>query len=183
MLNCNKNILVILICCIVLASGSASGEDVKVFLIGGQSNAAGSGLNNEYPALYQSPQNDVEFWVGGRFANDGVPNYSWDRDGSTAFGPLKPGSGNYTDGSYSGCELSLGRTLKDAMVAEKIAIVKYGMSGSALERGLRNEGAGDWDSETAPLNGSFEGIRYHVFKHSAVLPALKAITDRGTAMK
>ena len=43
---------------------------VKVFLIGGQSNAAGSGLNTEYPALYQTPQADVEFWAGGRLAAD-----------------------------------------------------------------------------------------------------------------
>ena len=75
--------------------------------------AAGSGLNSEYPAIYQSPQTDVEFWVGGRLVADGVPDYvAWDRPGDTAFKDLKPGSGNLQTGIQSGYELSLGRTLK-----------------------------------------------------------------------
>ena len=155
------------------------GNRIKVFLIGGQSNAAGAGLNTEYPTLYQTPQYDVEFWNGGRLPGDGVPNYTWDRDADTAFRPLELGSGNSLDGTLSGFEMSLGRAIKDALPYDKIAIVKYGMSGSALYRGLRPDGAGDWDSDPAPLNGSFDGVRYYVFRNSAVLPALQAITGRG----
>jgi hypothetical protein len=155
------------------------GNLIKVFLIGGQSNAAGSGLNSEYPAPYQMPQYDVEFWNGGRLPGDDVPDYtSWDRAGDTEFRPLELGSGNYLGGTHSGPEMSLGRTLKDTLPDHNIAIVKYGMSGSALKRGLRPDGAGDWDSDPAPLGSSFDGVRYHVFKNSAVLPALQAITDR-----
>ena len=175
-----KKIAVSMLCTVTFICGTSVAGHVKIFLLGGQSNAAGSGLNSEYAAIYQTPQADVEFWVGGRFAGDGVPSYTWDRNASTSFGPLQLGSGNYTDGTYSGCEVSLGRFLKDEMPGENIAIVKYGMSGSALKRGLRSgDGAGDWDSDPAPLNGSFDGVRYHVFKNSAVLPALQAITDRG----
>ena len=53
------------------------------------------------------------------------------------------------------------------------------MSGSALRRGSRPDGAGDWDPDPAPLGGSFDGVRFHVFKNSAADPALQAITARG----
>lgn len=166
-----------------IADNDYYGKRVKVFLIGGQSNAAGSGLNTEYPAVYQSPQTDVEFWVGGRLPGDNVPDYNaWDRPADTAFRLLQLGSGNYQAGTHSGFEMSLGRALKEALPYDNIAIVKYGMSGSALMRGLRSsDGAGDWDSGPpawSPGEG-FNGVRYHVFKTSAVLPALQAIVDRG----
>ena len=166
-----------------IADNDYYGKRVKVFLIGGQSNAAGSGLNTEYPALYQNPQTDVEFWVGGRLPGDNVPDYSsWDRSADTSFRPLELGSGNYLAGTHSGFEMSLGRALKDALPYDNIAIVKYGMSGSALERELRSgDGAGDWDAGPPtwiPAEG-YDGVRYHVFKTSAVLPALQAIMDRG----
>ncbi|HPC63924.1 MAG TPA: sialate O-acetylesterase [Anaerohalosphaeraceae bacterium] len=166
-----------------IADNDYYGKRVKVFLIGGQSNAAGSGLNTEYPALYQTPQNDVEFWVGGRLPGDGVPDYSvWDRPADTAFRPLQLGSGNYPAGTHSGFEMSLGRALKDALPYDNIALVKYGMSGSALMRGLRSsDGAGDWDPgppNWSPSEG-FDGVRYHIFRTSGVLPALQAIVNRG----
>ncbi len=156
------------------------GNRIKVFLIGGQSNAAGAGQNTEYPALYQSPQYDVEFWNGGRFSGDGVPDYVSDRNADTEFRPLELGSGNNPGGTQSGCEVSLGRVLKDALPYDNIAIVKYAMGGSALKRGLRSaDGAGDWDSGPPEWSGTFDGVRYHVFEYSAVLPALQAIIDRG----
>ena len=157
------------------------GNGVKVFLIAGQSNAAGSGLNSDFPADYQQSQYDVEFWVGGRLPGDGVPDYAaWDRLADTAFKPLAPGSGNYQAATHSGFELSLGCALKDALPNEPITIIKYAMSGSALQRGLRSsDGAGDWDTGPPIWNQTYDGVRYHVFMHSAVIPALKAITDRG----
>ncbi len=159
------------------------GKRVKVFLIGGQSNAAGSGVNTEYPALYQSPQTDVEFWVGGRLPGDNVPDYAaWDRPADTTFRPLELGSGNHTDGSRSGFEMSLGRTLKDALPYDNIAIIKYGMSGSALDRAHHAANVrGNWDSgpPTWTPSEGYAGVRYHVFMNSGVLPALQAIIDRG----
>ncbi|MBI9019423.1 MAG: hypothetical protein JEZ07_19415 [Phycisphaerae bacterium] len=171
----NKVLFSLVLLCVVNISAFA-GSHAKVFLIGGQSNAAGSGgLQDSYPAIYQQPQSDIFFWTGGRLATDGELDYSsWDRDADSTFRLLQPGSGNYVDGSASGCELSLGRALADMFPEETIVIIKYGMSGSALQRGLRNEGAGDWCPDV-DQTGTFEGSRYRIFKNSAVLPGLQAI--------
>ena len=154
-------------------------KHVKVYLIAGQSNAAGAGFNEEFSERFQEPQYDVEFWNGGRLSGDGMADYKSDRNAYTEFGPLELGSGNNLYGKQSGFELSLGRTLKDLQSESNIAIIKYAMTGSSLEKGLRNEGAGDWYSGDLSPNNPYEGIRYKIFKNSAVLPALQAITSRG----
>lgn len=102
----------------------ADATEWDIYLIGGQSNAAGwntraSGL----PASLQTPQTDVRF-----FANFD-PRIET-ADPSITWGDLRAGSGN---GSTSfGPEITLGRTLADENPGRNIAIVKYAIGGANL---------------------------------------------------
>ena len=83
----------------------------RVFLLGGQSNMVGQGLNSELRPPYDAVQNDVKFWSNGWI-------------------PLSPGFGNKPENF--GPEVSFGRAIKDALPGDTIYLVKYGSNGKAL---------------------------------------------------
>ncbi len=83
----------------------------RVFLLGGQSNMVGQGLNSELPPPYNTAQDDVKFW-----------NNGWV--------PLSYGFGNTIDNF--GPEVSFGRSIKEAMPEDSIYLIKYGSNGKAL---------------------------------------------------
>ncbi len=99
----------------VPAANAASG--VKIFIVAGQSNALGVAPSGGLPASLQS-QPDVRYWYDYRAGQATSEN---------AFETLRPLSGNF------GPELSLGRTLADAL-PEDIVIVKVANSGKQLSQ-------------------------------------------------
>lgn len=95
-------------------SMSAGDAPVQVFILAGQSNMEGLGLNKDLPAPLDKPQNDVRIWF----------------DNAKGFVPLSGGFGNQT--VWFGAEVTLGRTLKDKMPAQEIVFVKAAYSGANL---------------------------------------------------
>ncbi len=91
--------------------------DVKVFLLGGQSNMLGrapsSGLPTS-PVNLQEPQDDVLFYYNN---NIGLTT-------------LRPGSGKFT--TEFGPEVSFGRAIADAYPSDNIALIKYAAGGTSL---------------------------------------------------
>lgn len=108
---------------------------VRVFLIGGQSNADGradaTGLPTS-PVNLQEPQNDVSFIT---------------RIGSepTTFGTLRPGLSQNAGVNEFGPAITLGRSLADLYREEdgtRIAIIKYAKGGTSLESHWKGGGDG-----------------------------------------
>jgi hypothetical protein len=129
---------------VLAAAGWCWADDVRVFLVAGQSNAVGYGANPSGlpPELY-APQPDVLFWFeegpwdavhnpGRRIRSGGwVPlQFQSDRHYST-FGPL-------TDGF--GPEIKLGRVLADSLAAD-VAVFKFAINATSL--------AVHWDPDTS----------------------------------
>lgn len=83
----------------------------RVFLLGGQSNMVGLGLNSELLSPYDTAQNDVNFW------NDG-------------WVPLSPGFSKHSH--KFGPEVAFGRAIKDALPGDTIYLIKYASGGKAL---------------------------------------------------
>jgi len=116
-----------------LAPLSAHAETVQLYLLGGQSNMVGYGLNSELPPELQGEQTDVRFSTGGRWLN------------------LRPGFGN--TGAHFGPELTFGRHMADALPTENVALIKYAVGGTDL--------ANDWRPPDA--NGEGAGPLYVTF--------------------
>ena len=90
----------------------------RVYLIGGQSNAEGTGLCAKLKPPFSDPQKDVRYW------NDGWVS-------------LKPGFGhnfNYgdVDPKQFGPEVSFGRAMADALKGDDIYLIKHGVNGANL---------------------------------------------------
>jgi len=90
----------------------------RVYLIGGQSNAEGTGLSAKLMPPLSEPQKDVRYW-----------NDRWVS--------LKPGFGhnfNYgdVDPKQFGPEVSFGRTMADALPGDNIYLIKHGVNGANL---------------------------------------------------
>ena len=94
----------------------------RVFLLGGQSNMVGQGINSELVPPYSEAQNDVNYWVSGGWV------------------PLAPGFGN--NSASFGPEVAFGRAIKDALPDDTIYLVKYAVNGTALFN--------DWKPTTGP---------------------------------
>jgi hypothetical protein len=88
----------------------------RVFLLSGQSNMVGQGLNSKLLPPYNAAQHNVNFW-----------NAGWV--------PLAPGFGNSSE--EFGPELTFGRAIKDALPSNTIYLVKYGSNGKSLYRGFK----------------------------------------------
>ncbi len=108
---------------VVLSSvsmGTCYGKN-RVFLLAGQSNMQGQGLNSELTPAYRDVQKDVNFWKGG-----------WVK--------LSPGYGNGAD--YFGPEVAFGRAVKHALPNDTIYLIKYASNGKALYNDFKpNTGA------------------------------------------
>jgi Carbohydrate esterase, sialic acid-specific acetylesterase len=127
-------------------------DGIDVFLMAGQSNMQGVGLNAELPAEYL-PQPNVSLYHS--FATAGLSNV-WRPNGPNGF-----------VGATFGPEISLGHRLSELMPGAQIALIKHAFGGTTL--GV------DWDPGEAGNPGSF-GPRYQEFMDtvSSGLAALAA---------
>ena len=103
----------------------------KVFLIGGQSNAAGlGGYDSPAPPPYNVAQTDVRFWnYGPESQPDPVHGINIPGIG-TGWVDLEPGYG-HTPADF-GPEVSFGYALNNAFPDDDIYLVKYGLTSSSL---------------------------------------------------
>ncbi|HEY9062240.1 MAG TPA: sialate O-acetylesterase [Pseudobacteroides sp.] len=122
------------------ATPKPSGAPYKVFLLAGQSNMAGIGMNHELTPEYKEPIEGVKIYASGTVDN-GFGG-SW--------GTLKIGYGG-----GSGCfgpELIFGRDMARLLPDSKILLIKEGWSGTSL--------SGDW---RPPSAGGTTGKLYTSF--------------------
>jgi hypothetical protein len=109
------------------SSWAAPKDEVQMFILAGQSNTEGLGVNTELKAPLDKPQSGIQIWM----------------DNEKGLQPLAPGFGHVP--SWFGSELTLGRTLKPALGGSEIVIVKAGYSGANL--------AVDWNPKTGQWYG------------------------------
>ena len=125
----------------ILIAGSAFGEVINVFLVGGDSNALGSGVPSELPAELQDPQTDISYYQ--RFSSQldylrPVPIYT------------------YTNCSY-GPEITFGRAMADfyAPSGAKVAIIKSGYTNNNFWANWAPDGT---------ANKTADGATYRAFQ-------------------
>jgi hypothetical protein len=121
---------------VLCASSAAMADDVRVFVMAGQSNMVGYGEGAELPANLAS-QADVlydHFNPGERAGGSYVGS------ASTDFGPLSPKGSEVLYGP----EITFGATIKGQLPGETVAIVKMAASGSNIvehwARGVPEDG-------------------------------------------
>ncbi|HOV25821.1 MAG TPA: sialate O-acetylesterase [Pseudobacteroides sp.] len=117
-----------------------SGAPYKIFLLAGQSNMAGIGMNHELTPEYKEPIENVKIYASGTVDNDVAGEW----------GTLKIGYGG-----GSGCfgpELTFGRDIANLMPDSKILLIKEGWSGTSLCDDWRPPSAG---GTTGKLYNSF----------------------------
>ena len=112
----------------------------KVFLLGGQSNMAGTGTAAGLPAPYNVPQSDVRFW-----------NYGPESQPDPTNGINMPGVGDGwvdLEGGYGhfitdfGPEVSFGYTLNNMFPGDDIYLVKHGLTSQNLAVYWNPDGTG-----------------------------------------
>jgi len=145
---------------VLAVAPAAQAADFEVFLIGGQSNAAGRADTSLLTGTLAAAQTDVYFyWHQGMMS---ATNAALADDTLLA---LQPGSGHGTSGTVVpnefGPELSFGRSMADAFPDHNIYIIKYAYGGSNLHS--------DWAAG---------GARYDEFLDT-VSAGLAAITSGG----
>ncbi len=125
-------------------------DEYEIYLLGGQSNGDGRGLNTGLPSSLQSTQTDVRIYYDDLF--DGTPhNPKWQ--------DLRPGlSGGYLSSSSGGTdkfgpEVSFGRAMADARPTQNIAIIKYSPGSTDLYS--------DWKA-TDPTGPMYQNFLGHV---------------------
>lgn len=105
----SRQFLCVITLCL-LAATPAWAVHVKVFLLAGQSNMAGSGQQADLPVELQSPQDDILFYEGSSLTT------------------LRPrGNGGF------GPEITFGRTIADAFPNDTFAIIKHAVGGTDLD--------------------------------------------------
>jgi hypothetical protein len=117
-----------------------SGAPYKVFLLAGQSNMAGIGMNHELTPQYKEPIENVKIYASGTV----------DNNVAGIWGTLKIGYGSGT-GCF-GPELIFGRDMAKLLPESKVLLIKEGWSGTSL--------SGDW---RPPSAGGTTGKLYTSF--------------------
>ena len=105
-------------------------SNYKVFILAGQSNMAGCGMNHELSSEYLGAQEKVKIYAEGTV----------EANLKGAWSTLKPGFG-----SGSGCfgpELTFGRDISKAYPDSEILLIKCGWSGTSLQGDWRPPSAG-----------------------------------------
>jgi uncharacterized repeat protein (TIGR02543 family) len=140
-----------------------------VYLIAGQSNADGRGLNSELTgplAPYAGPQSNVRlFYVNPTNSNPDNPTYN---SGWTTLAPgysVAPGFSGALPSNTFGFELSLGKALAENDPTRNVAIIKVSRGGTSL--------ANDWD----PAGGANYMWQTFANKVPAAMAALTATGD------
>ena len=111
--------------------------EVKVILLGGQSNSVGQAASTGLPTSpvnFQNPQPDVLFYYAG----------------GPGLTTLRPGSGGNPSptGLHFGPEVTFGQSIADSSPAVAYAIIKHGENGTALYD--------DWAPGTGPSYARFK---------------------------
>ena len=122
--------IALLLSLLTLGLFAHSQTHLKVYLIGGQSNATGVGLNTDLPVEYQGVQNKIKSYT------------SLHCDPSVADKWLHVSPGLGATINHHGFEISLATQLSSLFPEDSIAIIKCTLGGSVLETQWRSPTAG-----------------------------------------
>lgn len=135
-----SKLLLIVICFLLISTmfivpyesvyGASSTSKYKVYILAGQSNMAGVGMNHQLTSEYLGVQEKVKIYAEGTV----------DASLKGVWSPLRPGFG-----SGSGCfgpELTFGRDILSAYPDSQILIIKCGWTGTSLQGDWRPPSAG-----------------------------------------
>lgn len=147
---------------VLLVAGGAMAAEYDVYLLAGQSNMDGYGLNKDLPDDLEKPRPDVMIFHGATGA---------DGDASAGRGiwaKLQPGhgAGFTSDGKanhYSdrfGVELSFAARLRALRPDRRIAIIKYSRGGTSISIEARG-GAGCWHPDFNLGEGATRGVNQY----------------------
>lgn len=145
------------------------GSEYKLYFLGGQSNMEGYGYVEELPADLNKTFTDSYIYHANPTPDDSLP------EGKGMWSLLQPGHGGgySTDGinnNYSdrfGCELSFADKMKELDPGSKIAILKYSLGGTSIDKEAARY-FGSWD----PSYMDGEGINQYDHFLAAVDKAL-----------
>ena len=116
---------------------------MKVFMLAGQSNAAGRGDISELPEARRLPDPRILYHVQCSFGADKGPPFSeggtYSSDGWTSLEPCRKHPS--TPGRHFGPEMGLGPALLEFVDEERVAIIKHGRGGTGLHT--------DWNPDAA----------------------------------
>lgn len=135
------------------APPAAKGKIYRLYYLGGQSNMDGFGYAKDLPEEFRAPAPDL-FIFHGNPKPDAHPV-----DGRGLWAPLRPGHGigfrsdglSNTYADRFGCELSLGRRLREQAPDAGVALIKYSREGTSID--LAAAGTwGCWDPDFDGVN-------------------------------
>jgi len=151
--------LIISLLFLAFAASQARAGVVRVYLLGGQSNADGRAPSSDLPVSLQQPQSDVAYF----FHIEGAGNAL-----DSTLTTLRPSTSE--SGAYFGPEVAFGRAMADHYADDPatttVAVIKYANGGKNLYSAWR--GGGD-----ATITG--DGSEYKIFQQtvSAGIQALQ----------
>ncbi|MBI3854793.1 MAG: hypothetical protein HY293_03785 [Planctomycetes bacterium] len=148
------------------ASPAPRGRTYRVYFLGGQSNMTGFGTTKDLPEELRGPVPGVLIFHGNP-CPDAQPV-----DGRGIWSRLEPGhgAGFRSDGKVNvlsdrfGCELSLGRRLREVDPGSGVALIKYAREGSSIDAAAAGnwgcwdpdyKGVNQYDHFLAALRGAF----------------------------
>jgi len=163
--------------------GQARAEEVSVFIVAGQSNALGYGLEADLPApLVSQPDVFYDFWA----TTARLPGGDYEVSVSTAWGPLEPKALQDGGPRRFGPELSFGRAVADGMPGERVAVLKACGGGTNIlehwERGVAPDP--DYPEKSQlyhALLGSLDTATYPELAYPAEVTRLDSALSRLTA--
>lgn len=123
-------------------AGAAKAEVIHVFLLGGQSNAAGATIAQGLPDSLKAPQKDVSF-------------YSNLSEGLESLQPV--GTAAEVNNRRFGPEITFGRTMADyyAPSGDRVAILKHAEDGTTLYKDWKADGTKDSQND-GPVYARFQ---------------------------
>jgi hypothetical protein len=154
--------LLVLLGILSCAAPPPKARTYRVYYLGGQSNMEGFGYTKDLPEELRAPVGGVYIFHGNQ-GLDGKPV-----DGRGLWAPLQPGHGVgfRSDGrvnAYSerfGCELSLGRRLRELEPDAGVALIKYSREGTSIAAAAAGTW-GCWDPDFAGGEGVGTGINQY----------------------
>lgn len=141
-----------------LVAGSASADEIDVYLIGGQSNAAGRGMISNVTAdpgnigstAAELTNSDVRFYYSSTVGdNAGATPNTW-----TTLEPAAQFAGNF------GPEIGLGNRLAEINPGRNIALIKHARGGSSLVGDWNPTGTGGehWNLFTQTVDAAIQAL-------------------------
>ena len=145
--------LICLVTPLITSSQEIKKDSILLFYLGGQSNMDGFGMNAELPDSLKTEFKNVWIFhgnpVGDKKMNGGLGKWETLKPGH-GYGFSSDGIRNIMSNKF-GCELSFARKLQKQYPNQKIALIKYSRSGTAIDS-FAGKQYGSWETNYPGIN-------------------------------